>query len=153
MKPEEERKRPEIIYIDAIEDDEDVREKTKGPENLLNGSALFALKDAHFPFALRILAIIVGAVAALIAAIGFVGSAVWFAISLVMFRQMESANAQALKAWRAACKWTVITLGCVLAVFNPPLGVGLILLFFMYRGEEMSGAILSRFSSYSPHQN
>lgn len=149
MNENENPKKPDIIYVDAI-DDEEVK---KGYEEQRYWSSIRELKNAHFPFGLRILAVFVGSFAAVIAALVFVGAVVWFGISLIAFRQSPSFNAQADKAWKLTRKCTLIAFGSLLTIFNPALGIGLVILYFMINGEEVNSMILKRFSSYSPHQN
>ena len=77
----------------------------------------------------------------------------WLAVSLISLRQIKPINGQVSKLWDSTCKTTMIAFGGLLTVFNPALGIGLVILYFMMRGDEMNDLILKRFTSYNPHQN
>lgn len=150
MNNEEEVHKAEIIYIDATEDEE-VGEK--GYEQQRYWSAMGDLKSAKFPVGLRILGLIVGLLMSAVAAIMLIATLFWLAISLVTFRQSPVFNKQVSTVWKATCKTTMLAFGGYLAVFNPALGIGLVMLYFMMKGEEMNEMMFNRFSSYNPHQN
>lgn len=147
---EDEVQKPEIIYVDATEDEEVGR---KGYEQKRYWSAIGDLKNAKFPIGLRILGLIVGVLMSVVAGIMMVATLFWLAISLLALRQSPTFNKQVSVVWKAACKTTMIAFGGLLSVFSPPLGIGLVILYFMMRGEEMNEMIFNRFSSYNHHQN
>lgn len=142
-------KKPDIIYVDAVDEDE----VNRGYKEQKYHSAIEGLKNAHFPVGLRILGAIVGAFAGMVTAFALIGGLFWLAVSLLALRQSEGMNAQAAKTLKFTGKCALITFGSFLTIFSPALGVGLIMLYFMINGEEMNGFLFSRFSSYSPHQN
>lgn len=149
MDNKEDIKKPEIIYLDASYEEE----AEKGYEQQRYWSAIGDLRKAHFPLGLRFLALFVGIIMGVFAAIACVGAIVWFAASLIALRQAAGFNTQAKKAWDLTCKCTTISFGCLLAVINPALGIGLVILYFMMTGQEMNDVFLKRFSSFTHHQN
>lgn len=148
MDESEEPKKPEFIYVDEPYD-----ETKEGFAEQEYWSAIGQLQQAQFPIGLRILALIAALFMAAVGAFALAWMALWLAISLVTARQVESVNAQAARVVKFAGKCCVLFLGLSIAIFHPPLGIGLIILYFAFTGQEMNQTILRRFSFHSPHQN
>lgn len=149
MDDSNESKKPEFIYVDEPYTSGD--SESLGQQDYW--SAIGQLQQSHFPVGLRILALLAGLFMGVVAGMMLLLMVFWLTISLLTGRQVENINKQATRAVKLAAKCSVLCLGLFVAVFYPPLGIGFIILYFVFTGQEMNEAMFKRFSFHSPHQN
>jgi hypothetical protein len=134
---------PEYEILDGKQD-ENIKDNSKTQQGEYV-DVLSSLRQHHFPFAIRILIFltVIGiAVAALFAA---VLALINTALAGILFFQNEQINIQMRKSWRNVGKLLVFTLGLIIAVFNPPFGFGIIVIYLMLRGENLNSSFTRMF--------
>lgn len=139
---QEKRKMPEFIVVeDATQQQEYFR--PKGPE--MSFQAFRNLEAGKYPLMLRVLflglSVIFGFLAFLFGVLLLV-SLFLSAITLFQFQGSIDYNRQ---LWKRIKKVLVLALGFFVATFSPPLGLGIIMLYFMMLGEEINSFLKTRF--------
>lgn len=146
MAKEDEPVHPDIIFVDKTkqthEEGEGQREETFSQEQYYQ--SFQKLEEMRYPTALRVLTFFAAAGLVLAAGLLAVLSAFFFVLSAVTLFQVERLNQLAKIAWSGLQKVAAFFLGFFVATFSPALGFGIIILYFMLRGEGASDAILNR---------
>lgn len=134
--------KPEFIYLD--EHSEQYWEgETQGHAEYFE--SLNQLGKAHYPFTLRLFTFAASLVLGVCAIALLAASIVSFALSGLFLRTNEGLNATCRRYFGVFQKLVVFSLGTLIATFSPPLGLGMIVLFFMIRGEQIESNFISRF--------
>ena len=137
------RKLPEFIIIDQNETIEDLGStKRFETEDILDAIPLTNKKQ---PFYFRIFGIFGTLTFAFIALLILFFAIFYFALSLVLFRQSSLINKQTRSTWNFFKKMVVFALGCFVMIFNLSFGLGIILIYFMLKGEDMKNSIYHKF--------
>lgn len=142
----EERKFPDFIFIDnGQKDEEPIHLETEEEKDQRYQQSFQRIEGVRFPFFVRILALMGAIVVFILAMIAF--ALFLFALCLTVLTLFLSPdiNNRLKSVWNQFRKLIVICLGLLIAVFSPPLGMGLIVLDFMFHGEKISNSFMSRF--------
>lgn len=142
--PEKPKKIHQPEFIILSETEEVFEEGTAQREHQQYAEFLQKAGKLHFSFGMRLLVLI--ATAAFVVVLFF--SAVFAALAVViaalyLFRNPE-ANKNMSDALHRVRKYLVIILGLLLAIFTPPLGIGLICLYFWMYSESMDPRFFSQ---------
>lgn len=81
--------------------------------------------------------------------VSFISAAVVLVPAALLFFQVDKMNLMFLRLWKLFKVFLTCTLGFILGVFNPSLGIGFIMLYFSLKSEAMSpfmNTILKRMS-------
>lgn len=136
--------RPEFIYIDERKERER-REEVLSDKRSNYFTKLQEIDNIKYPFYMRIFTVIwsvlfaLGAIAALVAFMG-----VFLCAALCLFR-WQRCNSVLAKLSDNFYKLLVFSLGTFIGTVSPPFGFGIIVLYFMLRGEDVENSIFMRF--------
>ncbi len=145
MKPEnQEPKRhiPEFIFLETEQDEprkgfRDTSEDFKQSFKTIQGQsypAAIRLVFFFFAFVLVLFSMIITPIVLFFIVFNF----------LTLFK-LETFNRNAQQLWNAYKKLLVMGVGLTLAVFSPPLGISVIMIYFMMRGEQFGNVWVNRF--------
>ncbi len=134
---------PEFIYIDERQ------ERAKRAESLQKASGAYIEKlqlidNRKIPFIFRFLSLLWSFAFAAGAALLFVLCVVLFPIAILLFFRWERLNAFIKRQWTLMGKLLVFSIGTLIATVNPPYGFGIIVLYFVLRGEDIENNALMR---------
>lgn len=132
---------PEYIILDK-EEEQPQNQQSKEQADYL--ATLQKIGQLQFGFGLRFLCLIAGLVAAVATVIVGALALIVFGIGLITLFMSKEINEQVVKALRNVRKLLVITFGLFLAVLSPALGLGMIILYFMLKGEALQQDIVNR---------
>ena len=134
---------PEYVILDK-EEDEARKDEGYAKEQADYLTTLHKIGQMKFGVGLRILCLLAAFFVALatvfIAALSLIAVAMG---ALTLFLSKE-VNTQVLKALNNVRKLFVITFGLLIAVFSPALGLGLIVLYFMLKGESLQQDLINK---------
>jgi hypothetical protein len=134
---------PEFIILDGSDEGPSPSQESKemGAEYV---ETLQKIGHMSFGWPIRIMCFSGAIIAALATAFVAVLACVSFLIAGLVLFMMKDANAQMFKVFATVRKLFVLTLGLLIAVFSPPLGLGMIVLYFMLHGERLQQSIFTR---------
>lgn len=140
---EQPKHHPQFIYID------ETKERAKRQESLHKGKAeyiekLQRLDSRKYPFIFRFLSLLWCFAFAAGAVLLFLLVVLLMPIALLLLLRYRRLNAYIQKQWSLMCKLVVFAFGSLFAVVNPPYGFGIIILFFMLKGEDAQNNPLLR---------
>ncbi len=135
---------PEYEILDGREQDENKNDSSKTQQGEYV-DVLSNLRHHHFPFAIRILIFltVIGIAVASLFAAAF--ALINTALAGILLFQNGQINIHMQKSWRNVGKLLVFTFGLIIAVFNPPFGFGIIVLYLMLRGENLNASFTRMF--------
>lgn len=132
---------PEYIILDK-EEEEPKHQYAKEQADYL--ATLHKIGQMRFGVGLRILCLLGGVVAAIATTIVAALSLIVVAMGAITLFLSKDINEQVLKALRNVRKLIVITFGLLLAVLSPALGLGMIILYFMLKGESIQQDLINK---------
>lgn len=132
---------PEYVILDK-EEEQPQQQYAKEQADYL--TTLHKIGQLRFGLGLRILCLLAAGIAAIATAIIAVLALIVVAMGAITLFLSKDINAQVLKALRNVRKLLVITFGLFLAVFSPALGLGMIVLYFMLKGESLQQDIINK---------
>lgn len=146
MSSEEEKSkkihRPEFIILSDTE--EAYKEEAPKKENQQYAEFLQKAGKLHFSFGMRLLAFVAACAFVVVLFFSVVFASLAVAIAgLYLFGNTE-ANKNMTDALHRVRKYLVIILGLALAIFTPPLGIGLICLYFWMYSEQIDPRFFSQ---------
>jgi hypothetical protein len=137
-----ERKLPDFIVIEEEKVFREGGESSRESEDLL--SSFQSISRAKYPISVRFIAFF-GSILALI--LSLVAGAVLllsFLLNLIVFFRVPTLYHYHQKIWKNFRRLIVFTLGAAVAVFSPPLGFGLIMLYFAFYADRMGNEFLKK---------
>lgn len=136
-------KTPEVIIIDDRTEGKD--NNYKDPNEPFGSYSRFGMrKDGKYPFVLRLLYAL-GALCALGWVIGSSMCLVIFSlIAAVTFFRVKLLNAFVIQSWSFLKTSIVGLISGIIAVFSPPLGIGLFLMYISMQQDSSGGVFLQR---------
>lgn len=134
---------PEFVILEADEGpNPESRERQETSTEYIE--TLQKIGQMSFGWPIRVMclsgAVIAAIAALLVLALAFIS---FVLAGLVLFMNKD-VNAQMFKVFGSVRKMFVITVGLLIGVFSPPLGLGMIVLYFMLHGERLQQGVFSR---------
>lgn len=139
-KNEEKRHFPEFVYID----DDKQHDYEPHHEEETAASSLQDLLKKKYPYNLRVITFFISFLALLLSSVSLIFLVLNTCLAALLFFQNERLNLNLKKCLRAFNKCLVFFLGFFVATFNPGFGFGIIILFFMMQGEQLSDPFMGR---------
>lgn len=134
---------PEYVILDK-EEDESRKEQQYGKEQADYLATLHKIGQMKFGVGLRLLCLVAAFFTALATAFIAALALVAVAMGAITLFLSKDVNTQVLKALSNVRKLFVITFGLLVAVFSPALGLGLIVLYFMLKGESLQQDLINK---------
>jgi len=144
-----ERKMPDFIFVDQAHHNDNKRigdSSYQDPKHMFG--SIQTMAKGKQPFYLRILAFLGTFVMLFGCVLVLMITLIAFFFSLILFRQSDSLNNQANIAWRSFKKAVVFTLGCFVCIFNMSFGIGIVLMYFMLSGEQLSHRFMQEMTKH-----
>lgn len=138
------RELPEFIFVDNGDEDKTIHYHPEEEERY-SQPVFQKLETMKFPFALRMLALFAATIVLILIGFALLSLVLVFCFALITLFQSQEINRQVRVVWAQCKKLLVICLGLIIAVFSPPLGLGLIVLDAMFHGQKISDSLMSRF--------
>lgn len=138
----EEFKKPEFIYIE-----EPFEEKVNaGFEEQRLFMAMHDMQNVQFPIGLRVFAFFGAIFCGLITVILAIISLAWFLVALCCLFQIERMCSPFWSSYALFKKGLVLTLGFMIGLFSPQLGIGFVVMYFLMHGEKINQSIMDKLS-------
>ena len=143
---------PEFVILDGTEDE------AKPHPDLLESQreyleAISRLGSHHYSFPLRFMLFLMSLGVGLAALFYLFATFMALVVSSLTFFSLETQVAHLKKCWKGCKKLAIVALGILVAVFSPPFGLGMILLYFLLHGENIDQGIVGRVFRSSIHPN
>lgn len=136
---------PEFVFLEKDIEDENLGATPQDPRQMF-GSIETMAKGKH-PFYLRILSFLGLFIMLAMALVAFALFLITLTLSLLFARQVNYFNVRASGAWNWFKKFLVFSLGCFVSIFNFSLGLGIVLMYFMLRGEKFQNRFFQEFTN------
>lgn len=145
MEQEEDKDRtvhqPEYIILDKEEEPAQPQYAKEQADYL---TTLHKIGQMRFGVGIRFLCLVAGLVAAIATLFVAALSLIVVALGAITLFLSKDVNTQVLNSLRNVRKLLVITFGLLLAVVSPALGLGMIVLYFMLKGESLQQDIINK---------
>lgn len=142
-KEEPKRELPEFIVIEEGEEGEGYG--TFGEEQEATFQAFQKIiTGKRYPFSLHVWMFFLFLVTLTISCIAVFLLFLSLAIATLTLFQFKAFNNYAMMIWRNFRRMIVFTLGFAIAIFSPPFGFGIILLYFMLYGDALANQFAER---------
>ena len=133
---------PEFVILEG--GGESFSSGTTNKEQLEYIETLQKIGKMSFGWPVRIMCLSATIIAAASALVVFFFTVLSVLLASLALFMMKDVNAYMLKAINNLRKLLAITVGLFIAVFSPPLGLGMIVLYFMLHGEALSNGLFNR---------
>lgn len=129
---------PKIIILDPSM--EENAERGEGEYK----QAIHQLSGQKFPMVFRFFALFVSMILMIVTLFLLASTLIAVATVLITLGMNKQLIRTMHAFWGMFKKMVVFTLGFVIAIFNPPFGIGVVTLYFMMRGESLDSNVAGR---------
>lgn len=136
--------RPQFIYIDEQHEWRQEGDFTGGEHDYIH--SFEKLRKGKYPLALRITTFVVSFWCLFAAILVFLIFLMGVVLGVVTLFRVEGINMRIRYLWNGVAKLLVFGCGLFVASFNPPYGIGLVLLYFMMKGQELNARLRDQLS-------